>query len=246
MTNGQSFILYDDDDHNDDDGNSLDGDNGEVLDLPDLRLLQDSDVVCVDEYDINNCNSFAIAYIRPTYDLRGSGERIPFELNSSSVAMETTIRNKDNFDNFDHHDSSDFWTIYLLGAYQYQPDELEPLGDGDPDWAISLYGQAVPPTGTSKIGAYITMELNRTKEFEILDAPWIGRPPGIPSWTKRPIGNRFTVAHEVGHLFGGTHEDYVGTPPYKPQDAWLMAGSDELHAIFNAVTLNKIRSITNP
>ena len=103
---GQPFTLYDDDDFNVNDGSMLHGDEGEALRFPSTALLQDSDV--------QRDNVLAVAYIRPTYDIGGGAA--PFALN---------VIDKNNldpyfsaFDNVATTMDSDFWTLYLLGAYQ--------------------------------------------------------------------------------------------------------------------------------
>jgi hypothetical protein len=76
----------------------------------------------------------------------------------------------------------------LIGAYQYGSDE-----DGDPDHEGSVLGTTV---ALNDEGAWIFQEVNRPREYAIMQ-----------NWNTRPVGRRFTVAHEIGHLFYGEHSD---------------------------------------
>jgi hypothetical protein len=62
--------------------------------------------------------------------------------------------------------------------------------------------------------------------------------PTIASWQNRPVGKKYTVAHELGHLFGGEHN--LGTNG--PADPGLMASSTvRTSGVFSNVTVNAIR-----
>jgi hypothetical protein len=110
------FTLYDDDDFNRSKATwwlfSNDGDEGEDVPMPDTGLLQDS--------DDPDKNVLAPAYVRPKYDLAGEEDNLPFVLNS--------YRDRTRFNNIGSEANPDFWTIYLLNAYQSPA-----ASDGDPD-----------------------------------------------------------------------------------------------------------------
>lgn len=228
VTNGQSFTLYDDDDFNNDDGTNFDGDAGnENVDLPDLGILQPSDIPCTNVSTTNNCNVLASAFVMPTYDLSGSLEDIPFQLNVDYPAITNIFNNSNLFDNRGSQANVDFWTIYLLGAYQYTND-----ADSDPDEFGATFGLA-DAAGINAQGLVVFIELNRAREYADLDRYT------TPSWQNRPVANRFTTAHEVGHLFDGDHDDEVNG------NAGLMRQSiNRTQAVYSHVTLNKIRGGT--
>jgi hypothetical protein len=232
ISGGQSFTLYDDDDFNDNDGTTLDGDNlpspGEDVDEPDSGLLTSNDVPCSNVYNTNNCNVFVSAYVRPVFDLAERPENIPFYSNVSSTSL-ASIR-MSYFQNRVWQARTDFWTIYLLGAYQF-----ERSVDADPDSEAPIFGFKDGPNANDGEGAVIFNELGRPNEYEDLN---ILNPV---DWRTRPINRRFTVAHEVGHLFGGEHEDYrPGT-----MDAGVMADSlSRTSPLFTDTTINKIRGGT--
>ncbi len=159
---GQSFSLYDDDDFNRNDGLVLRGDEGESLRVPSTAMLQDSDV----RID----NVLAVAYIRPTYDIGGG--TAPFLLNVpnyNNLAAHFFFNNEANND-------SDFWAVYLLGAYQGKEDHCH-----DPNGPSVLRGLS------NKDGSMIFLE-------SIADLGALV--PGDES---------DVVAHEIGHLLCADH-----------------------------------------
>lgn len=181
-----SFRLYDDDDFNDDDAGALNGDTGDEIPRPDTSLISISD----DE----TFNVFAPAYIRPAQrPTGGKNVDVPFAANTG----ETEITNLFNtyFDNQATEADVEFWTIYLLGGYQFRTDR-----DGDPYTLVrgnltTVWGAA--DTGERQTvgrGAILFTEDGRAREY--------------PSdWASRPVSRAHTVAHEVGHLFGCIHAD---------------------------------------
>lgn len=230
---GQGFVLYDDDDFNDDDGTLFDGDSGpgENVATPDLSILQSSDTPCTNTFNTNNCNVLAHAYVMPIYDLAGSGDDIPFELHVDDSALSGIYNNATFFDSRGSHSSIDFWTVYVLGAYQYTLVE-----DSDPDEFGATYGVADGLLNGQGFAVFI--ELNRPREFMDLSR----YPAG--NWQVRPVANRFTTAHELGHLFNGLHTDTVSG-----NAGIMMPSVSRTQPLFNLVTLNKIRGgtgITNP
>lgn len=237
---GDSFTLYDDDDFDDGDGANLDGDTlpfpGEDVTRPDTTMMQSNDIPCSATLD-TFCNSFTPAYIKPYYNLSGSNEDIPFSLNTPETDR-TNIYN--NYFNNQVNARDDFWAVYLLGVYQ--PDVSE---DSDPDEGEALYGQTDSLQG---IGAFVYEELSRPTEYEDLDNPVI-RPPGIPLWRNRPIANKYTATHEIGHLLNGDHDDCdgIGMCNTSTNDSGLMAGSSfRIRKIFTNTTLSKMRKVIRP
>jgi hypothetical protein len=98
----------------------------------------------------------------------------------------STIQGVFAFDNLATEAASDFWTVYVLAAYQ-----MEPISDSDP--GLTLMGDESATFGIvddiNGQGALIFMECLR--EF----------PPTMT------VSEAFTVSHEVGHLFNGVHSD---------------------------------------
>lgn len=205
---GTPFELYDDDDMDDEDA-LLNGDEGDNVPEPDITLMRSNDIVCPDTFNASNCNVFVNAYVQPVYDLRGE------DLNAFDANVDNPlIASYQNvyFQNRATEASESFWTVYLLGAYQYQA-----TNDGDPSTQGGVLGTVVALNG---VGATLFTEVNRPLEY----AP-------LPTWQTRPVSRRFTVAHEIGHLFFGEHED-MG----------LMSQSTvRTSPLFDPRTINKIR-----
>lgn len=230
ITKGDPFTLYDDDDFNDDDLQFLNGDRGDNASEPNLDLLQPNDTPCPDQIDATNCNMLALAYIRPSYTVVGSHSEVPFAAYADEAAISAIY--EQYFFNRDTEARTDFWTIYLLGVYQYTEDN-----DGDPDLDLfffpSTYGYA------DLIGSSIFLELNRGREYSRFD----GENPNIPKWHLRPVGPKYTIAHEVGHMLGGEHTDSSGGV----DNAGLMEQSQtRTSGVFSDKTLWAIRLSNNP
>jgi hypothetical protein len=240
VANGDQFILYDDDDMNDNDGTiprPLHGDDGEDVATPNTTMMQPSDTVCSSLIDVN-CNVFAVAYVKPFYDLVGSGENIQFSLNTPEI--DRTFIYTNYFNNRATEASEIFWTVYLLGVYQ--PDITE---DSEPDESDALFGRVDQIMG---IGAFVYIEINRPTEYEDLDSPGV-LVPGFDFWRNRPVGNKFTTVHEVGHLLNGTHGDCDGISPCGTltNDAGIMAQSSyRIKKVFSDTTISRIRNIRHP
>ena len=219
-----SFILYDDDDVNDD--GVLDGDEGDTVPEPDRGLLQSVDTPCPSAYTANNCNVFASAYVRPEYDLTGNQRNVTYFANRSNTEIDTLVQTF--FQAKSTEASEVFWTIYLLGAYQ----QLE-TDSSDPDRLGALYGV----TGT--LESTIFEELARATEYEDFDRLYTSVAP----WRNRSIGKRFTSAHEVGHLFGCDHMDGGSAVT----DYGVMGTVDtRTTANYNDYSLNIIRKRRHP
>ncbi len=162
------FNLVDDDDFNNDDGSNLDGDEGENVSAPDTSLLQ---------------NAFAPAYVLPVFDVGDNNDFVPFVLNTDTRNPPASIINTYDFDTVATEADVNFWTVYLLGAYQGWTDQ-----DHDPATDDRVYGivDAINGQGASVFNEVI-------------------RPPEGRSTTE--VNNAATTAHEIGHLFNGQHTD---------------------------------------
>jgi len=221
------FRLYDDDDDFNDDGGNLNGDDSEDVGEPNRTMLQSVDTSCPDVITASNCNVLASAYIRPEEDLTGNQGNVPFSLNVSDMGIDNLVQIY--FQDIGSESSQDFWTIYLFGAYQHLITE-----DSDPDVGDAKYGT----TGT--IESTIFMELGRAREYEDIDN---GSPPGVDVWRNRPVANKFTTVHEVGHLFGADHFDGgSATTDYGIMGLTITRTS----AIYNDYSIKIIRMATNP
>ena len=210
---GTTFTLYDDDDFNDNDGSILDGDSFENVVRPDTSLMQPSDNPAL--------NVFAPAYVRPLYDLGDNNDFVPFVLNTPSEEA-ARVQTYD-FDNIGTENDRNFWTVYLLGSYQYATESDADPNSEPPVLATVDYIPSIDLRGG--LGACIFNEILRPKETVI-------------NFTSNRAA---AAAHEIGHLFDGRHEDYINN------DAGLMAQAQIRTTLnFNAVTLNKIRNAANP
>ncbi|MFV0389415.1 MAG: hypothetical protein ACK5NT_11750 [Pyrinomonadaceae bacterium] len=183
---GSSFVMYDDDDMNDD--GVLDGDEGDEVVDPDTSLLTNN------SSSVAN-NLFATGYIVPAYDLGGNDGNVASiinvggDVNAPDIAPFYT-----NFNNYSYHNDDDFWVIYLLGGYQFTTDR-----DGDPRLISATTGQI----GTI-YGLTDTPQRQRIGRGSIIfneDA----RPHEFPGGTL--ASRAITADHEVGHLFGCDHAD---------------------------------------
>ena len=109
--------LFDDDDFNNNDGTNLVGDIGESIPLPDRSFIPEGL-----PGDNRLTNILALAYIRPVYDV-GSGLARLFKVNIDDF-NETSLNEIIAFDNRMTPDypgtdmDPQFWTVYLLNAYQ--------------------------------------------------------------------------------------------------------------------------------
>lgn len=211
------FVLYDDDDFNDDDNNindtskpGKDGDNGENVELlPDsLSLMQPSS-------DINT-NLYAAAYIMPEYLwAEGAGfnnSNVPFELYSPCTLPDCEEqRTRINAHRGSQtSESDDFWVGYLLVSYQGDRNsDVDPGGffggvapmrfnnsRNNGDYYNPTVG--VPPGG---IGAVIFIEAMR----DYAASPFTTVIPGTPVEQIVTLARTRVPPHEVGHQFGLAH-----------------------------------------
>ena len=122
-------------------------------------------------------NLLAPAYIWPVYDIGDDNDNTIF---ASNVSADTGVAIRDLFD-FDQiatEASTDFWTAYLLGGYQYILTEDE---DPETEPTVTL-GVTDAQNGQ---GSIVFLETNGAKECpEIIVACVIAG----------------TSAHEIGHL----------------------------------------------
>lgn len=160
---GAQVRLVDDDNVG---GGSLDGDEGDPVPAPDTSLLAAGSTS-------PSANVLAQAYIVVNYDL-GGGE-IPFPLNSPSDA--TTAY---QYDWIAHDNDPNFWTAYLLGAYQPARGD-----DGDPDSDRRVVLGITDLANTGSVTFAETIRDRADPVFGICSAAGI-------------------VAHELAHLFGDT------------------------------------------
>jgi hypothetical protein len=206
VPNAVQFNLYDDD--NMDDGvGPLNGDAGEDVPMPHTSMMQSS--------DNPDDNRFAPAYIRPVYDIGDNNENTNFAVNVREHSGEA-IRELFDFDQVATEDSEDFWTVYLLGAYQYtteldgDPDEEDPNDPDDYGWV----GVADEQNGQ---GALILFEPHRIGDCHF--GPIFCNIPG-------------TAVHEIGHLLNADHDD-----------GGIMATES---LVFSAQSIARMRAVLHP
>jgi hypothetical protein len=176
--------------------------------------------------------AFAPAYVLPVYDVGDNNSNVPFVLN-----VNATDKNVYDFDADSYEANPDFWTVYLLGAYQ--PNKAiylsggRILGDGDPNSEGRILGAVDSING---VGAKIFKEVLMHDVSQNISS-------------KEPL----VTAHEVGHLFNGLHRDCPQPVngfcdgSNTARDAGIMAPRANLiKDRFTPITLNKIRSIRHP
>lgn len=176
VLNNVPFQLYDDDDFNDNDGNLVDGDDRENVPMPPTSLLtQNSDDPAV--------NLLAPAYIWPVYDIGDNNDNTQFTVNVAANSGQA-IRDLFDFDNLATEASPEFWTAYLLGAYQYTVEF-----DNDPESELLYAGISDDQNGQ---GSVVFWEPHGAKEC--LSTPAACSVPG-------------SAAHEIGHLLNADDGD---------------------------------------
>ncbi|MEQ1605345.1 MAG: hypothetical protein ABL999_10810 [Pyrinomonadaceae bacterium] len=214
MEGGVQFVLYDDDDFNDDDGVSpgdgtLDGDVQEDITFRGNNQFEQTFSKLKSSDDVDE-NPYAAAYIRPNYTWAESQPG----MNDSNVQFQVAVTVTGDYSNertiidsvrdSTAFEADDFWVAYVLLAYQTARVQTT-VTDGDPNGQV-IGGVAPPPENSG--------------------APWIDVlyiPSSLPSGS---IGclvyiensrdqdaalatdyNVRGVPHEVGHQFGLAGDD---------------------------------------
>lgn len=196
-----NFVLFDDDDYNNNDNeiikgkNTLkpDGDDNEfITSIPGLlSLFENSDLLAK--------NAYAEAYIKPVYDGGGSvlnnTPNVAFDLNISyeKVAFDTQV----NLGKQSTAASDDFWVIYLQICYQG-----DIIKDRDPNIELPTLG----------ITYSIALDDGVTSEADV--------PEGADETLifLEPLSeegdfalSKVVIPHEVGHMFGLAGDNANGT-----------------------------------
>jgi hypothetical protein len=145
----------------------------------------------------------------------------PFAVN---VKADTSVSYKSHyrFDNIATHDSKDFWTVYVLGAFQATSWE-----DGDPN----AEGEGQAGSGKSGITAGIIDDDGIGATIFLAGViEKIKGDHGIITVAGR--GEQDAVVHEIGHLFNAQHEQ-----------GKLM---DQKDLVFSRRSIKAIRDAKNP
>lgn len=197
------FRLYDDDDMDHDVTVNPNGDECE-----DVLPPNPADFNYLTNMSDNPANNyFAPAYIRPMFDLAGSGDNITFIANVNRFNLINTI--SDSFNNIETEAQTDFWTIHLLTGYQYESGEtingvVTINFDADPYnlmgniprdaayAATDVLNDAVHTPIPGGQGAILFMEMSRANEYP-------------RDYSNRPVSKAHTIVHEIGHLFSCGH-----------------------------------------
>lgn len=156
------------------------------------------------------------AYVVPLYDIGDNNTNVAFELNVQPNAGQLSGY---DFDQFATENAPHFWTIYLLGAYQPETwfsIPIPPFTFGDGDAASE---------GQVTLGIVDAIGIGQgAREFK-------------ESFNEIPCSSAQVMAHEVGHLFDGDHNDgALMTGMSCPLPGW----------VFAPMTLHRIRMIPNP
>lgn len=183
IANGAAFTLYDDDDFDNGDGTLVDGDDLENIPMPPTTLLTANNGNPATSSDDPTRNVLAPAYIWPVYDIGDNNDNVPFMSNVQEPTNES-ITGLFDFDQIATEESTGFWTVYLLGGYQYIL-----ARDEDPETETQVTLGVSDGTG---IGSIVFLETNGIKE-----CPEPILACNIPA----------TSAHEIGHLVSAEHDD---------------------------------------
>ena len=150
------------------------------------------------------------------FDIGDNNDLVPFVANTLSE-NDQGIRATFDFDAVATEADSNFWTVYLLNAYQ-----CDSRGDLDPETESANPFVALAVTDAVN-GQGSTIFLEVFKEFS-----------GYLSPVERPA---YDAVHEFGHLFNADHADGGVMAP---------TGTPERTGVFTPITLNRIRSINHP
>ena len=124
--------------------------------------------------------AFRPSYVTVLFDLANPTTNAPFVLNFADDNT-GTLTAAYRFDNVGTEASTNFWTVYALGAFQLTTDS-----DADPNNEGGTFGIVDDFIGQ---GCLIFGEVMR--EYPVTAS----------------VSEPFTVSHEIGHLFDGRHED---------------------------------------
>jgi hypothetical protein len=161
--------------------------------------MQSNDIPC-NNSTTTGCNVFVSSYVRPIEITSDARNNSIFQSNIESNYPDP-IPVRAVFVDFDQRTTQadpEFWTVYLYGSYQQNLDsDADPIFENFPPPAngcpSASYG-VVDDLGPNGWGACVHMEVSRPSEYP-------------PDYAIRPVSRAWTVAHEIGHLFGGLHED---------------------------------------
>ncbi len=196
---GAPFVLYDDDDFNNNDGSNTDGDAGEILAATRTDIIFSRTLSLMQASDDPAKNVYAAAFIRPVYDGGGNTANdttnLPFYLNNEKdeQGIDDPINNARNSGD---NEADDFWVVYLQIAYQgARAADNDPVSE-NPTLGITSRNLGVADFFVTKpcqvpqgaVGSLIYLEAIKDAGGEIpsreLDLA-VRNPP-----------------HEVGHQFG--------------------------------------------
>jgi hypothetical protein len=211
---GKAFVLVDDDDFNGDDPALLrHGDDGEDVPPPSMTLIADGfdNGVC----DGTAPNVFGPAYVCPVFDVGDSNDVVPFVLHTPDSELEKIATY--DFDAIGTEADPNFWTVYILGAYQFDTDQdndpggnLKKLVLGTVDalngMGVSLFHEAVADAARSK------------------------------DHVDQNCTDAVLAVHELGHLFRGVHSD----------GEIMSSGCSSMTLGFSIKTIATIRAIDHP
>jgi hypothetical protein len=145
--------------------------------------------------DNQNQNLFAPAYIRPEYDVLGTGPTQPsFNLHMESGVNLQEVLNQLNSGR-DYASTDQYWVAYIQGAFQGPVDHANGA-DADPDQGRVVLGDTPtyvnnPPSNRQQ-GSLVYVEAIRDSRA-VLDR--FGQCPNVNLLST-------TTVHEVGHQFG--------------------------------------------
>lgn len=172
--------------------------------------------------------AFAPAYVLPVQDAGNHQGNLVFRANLGSDVADS-CRVGWQFDLAGQEANPDCWIIYVRGAFQHTYDS-----DGDPNDEGGTLGivDNLWPNGQ---GANIFMEVFHGGDALVPD-PAKGK------------NEAYSVAHEIGHLLGGRHDDCIAPATGDTcVSAGLMAQTWRREIpTFSPVTLNRIRNAAHP
>ncbi len=177
---------------------------------------------------------FEPAYILPVEDeAPNSTKTVPFRLHYKKDDQ-AYLRSVYAFDNISYHNDPQFWVVYLLNGFQGMISED---GDGGSagasgySWEGAISGQADNTPGVQNgMGAVIFQESGRELASGNQNAP---------GWRLTDV-----APHEIGHLFGGDHnQDGL---MFDPGDSRNTGGSGSKSEDFSPASLDIIRRAKHP